>query len=158
MAQSRDAGPAAVEIPVFVRSGAILPFLFGDDVDTLCDPNYVNNPGVKTWDGGLEFHVYPAGTSRLRSFDGAVTCAWPALGRRSLARLAEPARDPAADLRPRPTAVRRDGATFPEGFRSRTVREQQRRGLAVRCRVRLRPREFPAPGRHHPDHPRMKES
>ena len=62
--------PPESKIPVYVRSGAILPLLLGDDVETLCDPNYVNNPGVRTWDGGLEVRVYPAGTSRLTVFDG----------------------------------------------------------------------------------------
>jgi alpha-D-xyloside xylohydrolase len=103
------------KIPVFVRSGAIVPFLLGDDVDSLCDANYINNPGIKTWDGGLDIHVYPDGNSSFDLFDGArVTCSQVAgattvtvnspSGRAILLRI----------LAARPASVRRDGATLPE--------------------------------------------
>ena len=36
--------PPQSKIPVFVRSGAIVPLILGEDVQTLCDANYVNNP------------------------------------------------------------------------------------------------------------------
>ena len=55
---------------MFVRSGAIVPLILGEDVQTLCDANYVNNPAIKTWDGGLEIRIYPAGTSQFTVFDG----------------------------------------------------------------------------------------
>ena len=58
------------KIPVFVRSGAILPLILGDAVDTLCDPNYINNPAMTTWGGGLEISIYPAGTTNFTMFDG----------------------------------------------------------------------------------------
>jgi alpha-D-xyloside xylohydrolase len=62
--------PPGSKIPVFVRRGAIIPLILGDDVQTLCDANYVNNPAVKTWGGGLEVRVYPAGTSQFTVYDG----------------------------------------------------------------------------------------
>ena len=63
------------KIPVFVRSGAIIPLILGDSVETLCDPNYVDNPGLTTWDGGIEASIYPAGSSTFTVFDGTVlTC------------------------------------------------------------------------------------
>lgn len=44
-------------------------------METLCDPNYVNNPGLTTWDGGIEANIYPAGASRFTIFDGTeITC------------------------------------------------------------------------------------
>ena len=55
---------------MFVRSGAIVPLVLGDDVQTLCDTNYVNNAAIRTWDGGLEIRVYPAGASQFTIFDG----------------------------------------------------------------------------------------
>jgi alpha-D-xyloside xylohydrolase len=62
----------ASKIPVFVKSGAILPLILGEQVQTLCDANYVNNPAVKTWEGGLEIRVFPAGASQFDIFDGTV--------------------------------------------------------------------------------------
>jgi len=57
-------------IPVFAKSGAIIPLMFGNGTQTLCDRNYVNNPDVKTWDGGLDVRIYPSATSELTMFDG----------------------------------------------------------------------------------------
>ena len=62
--------PPISKIPVLVRRGAILPLILGQDVETLCDPNYVNNPAIKTWDGALEIRLYPAGTTHFTVFDG----------------------------------------------------------------------------------------
>ena len=59
------------KIPVFVRRGAIVPLILGEDVETLCDANYVNNVGVKTFEGGLEIRVYPEGASQLTLYDGS---------------------------------------------------------------------------------------
>jgi alpha-D-xyloside xylohydrolase len=56
-------------IPVFVREGAIVPMLM-NDVETLCDADYVNSASVRTLDGALRFLIYPAGTSRFTMFDG----------------------------------------------------------------------------------------
>src|SRR5262249_43823146 len=61
--------------PVFVRDGAIVPMLLRDDVETLCDDNYLNGANVKTSDGGLLFLVYPSGASRFTVYDGTdVAC------------------------------------------------------------------------------------
>ena len=60
---------------MFVREGAIVPLL-PEDVQTLCDANYVNNPGISTPKEGLLFLIYPGrGTSRLTVYDGtAIQC------------------------------------------------------------------------------------
>jgi len=57
------------KIPVFVRSGAILPLILGNGVETLCDANYINNSALRTWDGGLEVSIYPSGVSSFTAFD-----------------------------------------------------------------------------------------
>lgn len=56
------------EFPLFVRDGAIVPML-ATDVQTLCDADYVNNPEVATWDGGLMVLVYPRDASRFTLYD-----------------------------------------------------------------------------------------
>jgi len=61
--------PDRKTLPLYMRAGAIVPMLQGD-VESLCDANYVNNAGVKTWDGGLRFRIHPEGTSRFAMFDG----------------------------------------------------------------------------------------
>jgi alpha-D-xyloside xylohydrolase len=102
------------KIPVFVRSGAIVPFLLGE-VDSLCDANYINNTHIRTWDGGLDVHVYPDGASSFDLFDGAqITCSQGAgfttvtvgspSARAILLRV----------LAGRPAGVMRDGAALPE--------------------------------------------
>jgi len=67
--------PDRTKLPVFVREGAIVPLL-PEDVQTLCDANYVNNPGISTPKEGLLFLIYPGrGTSRLTVYDGtAIQC------------------------------------------------------------------------------------
>jgi hypothetical protein len=103
------------KIPVFVRSGAILPLILGDDVQTLCDVNYVNNPGVRTWNGGLDIHIYPAGASRLTVFDGTEISSVEGTGPTSLT-IISPSPRPVLlrILAPRPAGVRRDGIALPE--------------------------------------------
>jgi alpha-D-xyloside xylohydrolase len=67
-------------VPVFVREGAIVPML-PDDVDTLCDADYVNNPALRTPDGAWTFLIFPGASSRFTVFDGTeVTCAKDANG------------------------------------------------------------------------------
>jgi alpha-D-xyloside xylohydrolase len=63
--------PPKSKIPVFVRDGAIIPLILDPDVQTLCSADYVNNPAIRAWDGGLEISVYPAGTSSFTLLDGA---------------------------------------------------------------------------------------
>jgi len=103
------------KIPVFVRSGAIIPLVLGGSVDTLCDPNYINNPGLTTWNGDLEASIYPAVSSSFTIFDGtAITCAADAASTtvtvNSPSARAMVLRIHAA----RPAAVRRDGAALNE--------------------------------------------
>lgn len=59
------------KLPVFVRSGALIPMLM-DDVRTLCDADYVNNPAVSTSDGGWLVQVYPGGDSTFTAYDETV--------------------------------------------------------------------------------------
>ena len=57
------------QFPLFVRDGAIVPMLLAG-AETLCDANYVNNPGVKAPDDGLWVLIYPAGVSSFIMYDG----------------------------------------------------------------------------------------
>jgi hypothetical protein len=61
--------PDHTHLPLFVREGAIVPMLLSE-VDTLCDPDYVNNPALHSLDSGLRVLIHPAGTSRFTMFDG----------------------------------------------------------------------------------------
>ena len=103
------------KIPVFVRSGAIVPLILGDDIQTLCDANYVNNAGVKTWDGGLEVRVYPAGDVAVH---GLRRHRHPER-RGSRGNERDDRHSPTARpvllrvLAPKPAAVRRDGTARP---------------------------------------------
>jgi alpha-D-xyloside xylohydrolase len=110
---SQPAEPRS-KIPVFVRSGAIVPFTLGD-VDSLCDANYINNPSIATWDGALDIHVYPDANSGFDVFDGTrINCAQTA-GFTTVTIVSPNAR--AILLRilaARPESVRRDGAVIPE--------------------------------------------
>jgi len=43
--------------------------------ETLCDANYVNNSAIRAPDDGLQFLVYPSGTSSFAIHDGTLlTC------------------------------------------------------------------------------------
>jgi alpha-glucosidase (family GH31 glycosyl hydrolase) len=61
--------PDTTKLPVFVRSGGIIPML-AEDADTLCDPDYVNNSTIKTAAAGLLFLLYPAEAGSFTVFDG----------------------------------------------------------------------------------------
>lgn len=67
--------PDRTRFPVFVREGSIVPML-SEDAQTLCDANYVNNPGILTWKNGLLFLIYPgSATSRFTVYDEtAIQC------------------------------------------------------------------------------------
>jgi alpha-D-xyloside xylohydrolase len=67
--------PNHTQFPLFVREGAIVPLL-PEDVQTLCDANYVNNAGVSTPTEALLFLIYPGShTSQFRVHDGtAIQC------------------------------------------------------------------------------------
>ena len=107
--------PPQSKIPVFVRSGAIVPLVLGDHVQTLCDPKYVNNAAIRTWDGGLEIRVYPAGVSQFTIFDGTdIQCNQVAAS--VTVTVGSPAPRPflLRILAARPAAVNRDGAALTE--------------------------------------------
>jgi hypothetical protein len=36
----------------------------------LFDPDYINNAQIKTWDGGLDIHIYPDGDTSFDMFEG----------------------------------------------------------------------------------------
>jgi alpha-D-xyloside xylohydrolase len=103
------------KIPVFVRQGAIVPFILGDDVQTLCDADYVNHSGIVTWNGGLDIRVHPDGRSHAKLFDGTdIECdAGPASNQLAIV---SPTSRPIAlrILAPRPVKVERDGTSLPE--------------------------------------------
>jgi alpha-D-xyloside xylohydrolase len=103
------------KIPVFVRSGAILPLILGDDVETLCDSNYINNGGVKTWDGGIELSIYPDGLSRFTIFDGTEINCTEGAGPTAVTITSVNPRSVVLRIHaPRPVAVRRDGTLLIE--------------------------------------------
>jgi alpha-D-xyloside xylohydrolase len=55
--------------PLFVREGAIIPMI-STNVLSLCDAAYVRNPNLATWDGSLQFLVYPTTNSSFTVYDG----------------------------------------------------------------------------------------
>jgi alpha-glucosidase (family GH31 glycosyl hydrolase) len=58
-----------MQFPLFVREGAIIPML-PEDVQTLCERNYVNNPAIVSPNKDLIFLTYPAkDTSQFTVYD-----------------------------------------------------------------------------------------
>ena len=58
-----------MQFPLFVREGAIVPLL-PENVQTLCDPNYVNNAAIAAAKKDLTFLIYPgSGTSQFTVYD-----------------------------------------------------------------------------------------
>lgn len=107
-------------VPVFVRQGAIVPML-ADDVDTLCDADYVNNPALRTPDGAWSFLIFPAGSSQFTAFDGTeVTCAKDATG----TTIAVSARPAATSLQVHadaaPASITRNGAPLTDAITQAT--------------------------------------
>jgi alpha-D-xyloside xylohydrolase len=103
------------KIPVFVRSGGIVPLILGDRVESLNDANYINNPAIKTWDGGLEISIYPKVLTRFTLFDGTEIACTEATESVSVAIAS-------ASVRPlllrihaaRPASVKRNGTALTE--------------------------------------------
>lgn len=58
----------ASRIPVFVRAGSVVPML-ADDPDTLCDPDYVDNAGLRTAGNDLLLLVHPGPASSFTMYD-----------------------------------------------------------------------------------------
>ena len=107
--------PPESKIPVFVRDGAIIPLILGEDTQTLCDANYVNNAAIKSWEGGLEIRVYPAGTSQFTIFDGTGIQSDQRRGATNVSINSPTARACLIRvLAPRPPAVSRDGNAVTE--------------------------------------------
>ncbi len=55
--------------PLFVREGAMIPMI-STNVLSLCDAGYIGNPGITTWDGSLQFLIYPTTNSSVTVYDG----------------------------------------------------------------------------------------
>ncbi|HKW30673.1 MAG TPA: TIM-barrel domain-containing protein [Verrucomicrobiae bacterium] len=97
--------------PLFVREGAIIPMI-STNVLSLCDAAYVGNTNITTWDGSLEFLVYPATNSSFTVYDGTrLQCqtAGPAI-RFSLSSAPRPVL--LEVLAARPLEVERDGVSL----------------------------------------------
>lgn len=63
-----------IRMPLFVREGAIIPMI-PTNVLSLCDSAYVGNPDITTWDGTLQFLIYPGANSNFTVYDGtALQC------------------------------------------------------------------------------------
>lgn len=60
------------KMPLFVREGSIVPML-AKVPQTLCNANYVNNPGISTMDSALQFLVYPGSAPAFFNvYDGTI--------------------------------------------------------------------------------------
>src|SRR5207248_9521691 len=101
------------QMPLFVREGAIIPMLF-NDVETLCDPNYVNNPNIKTPDNGLQFWIYPSQKSQFTVYDGTDIHSEVAAGKVTVTLSSDTRPVLLRVLRKEPVAVTRDGAAVPK--------------------------------------------
>jgi alpha-D-xyloside xylohydrolase len=55
--------------PLFVREGAMIPMI-STNVLSLCDPRYIGNSNITTWDGSLQFLIYPTTNSSFTVYDG----------------------------------------------------------------------------------------
>jgi alpha-D-xyloside xylohydrolase len=98
--------------PLFVRAGAIVPMLLRDDVQTLCDANYVNNPNVRTADDGVRFLVYPSGASHFVIYDGTEVACQEAGAGRVVTLTSAPRAVACQVLQPEPAGVTRDGVAL----------------------------------------------
>jgi alpha-D-xyloside xylohydrolase len=107
-------GADATQLPLYVRDGAIVPRI-SDDVQSLNDASYVDDPTVRTPDGALQFSIYPSASSHVTVYDGTdVTCT--ATAGKTTIELVSVARAIAFEVysTAHPTAVTRDGAPIPE--------------------------------------------
>jgi alpha-D-xyloside xylohydrolase len=57
------------QMPLFAREGAIIPMI-PTNVLSLCDSAYIGNPDITTWDGSLQFLIYPTANSSFTLYDG----------------------------------------------------------------------------------------
>src|SRR5262249_48832311 len=100
------------KLPLYVRRGAIVPMLPGD-VETLCDPDYVNNPEVKTWDGSLLVRIYPGGNSEFTVYDGTEISCQAGGATTNVTPTTAPRKVVLQIAVPRPTQVKRDRVVVP---------------------------------------------
>jgi len=102
------------QFPLFVREGAIVPMLLAQDVQTLCDSNYVHNPAIKSPDSGILFLVYPGGSSRFTMYDGTDVQCTAAAGKTTIT-VSSSARPVMLQiLGDSPAAITRDGTVLPQ--------------------------------------------
>ena len=57
------------QMPIFAKQGAIIPMI-STNVQSFCDPAYINNTNIVTMDNSLQFLVYPATNSSFTVYDG----------------------------------------------------------------------------------------
>lgn len=81
--------PDRRRFPLFVRAGSVVPML-ANDADTLCDPDYVNNPAVATRDNTLLLLVHPGPKSRFVMYDATELSQESTAGTRSVSVVSVP--------------------------------------------------------------------
>src|SRR4029077_2551002 len=102
------------QFPLFVREGAIVPMLLAQDVQALCDSNYVRNAAIKSPDSGILFLVYPGGSSRFTLYDGTDVQCIAAAGKTTIT-VSSSARPVMLQiLGDSPAAITRDGTVLPQ--------------------------------------------
>jgi alpha-D-xyloside xylohydrolase len=106
--------PDRARFPLLVREGAIVPMLT-EDIQTLCDPNYVNNPGVSTPTDALLFLLYPGrNASEFTVHDGTVIRC-QTIGPKQSVTLTSNARPVVLQiLAKEPLVITRDGQNLPK--------------------------------------------
>jgi alpha-D-xyloside xylohydrolase len=105
--------PQQAQMPLFVRDGAIVPMLL-NDVQTLCDSNYVNNPATKTPDSALLFLIYPGAASQFSVYDGTVIQCTPGAAHLTVTLSSVPRSVMMKIIVGEPARVLRDGAVLPK--------------------------------------------
>jgi hypothetical protein len=98
-------------MPLFVREGAIIPMI-STNVLSLCDAAYVGNSGIVTWDGSLQFLVYPATNSSVTVYDGTCLHCQTTGSDLTLSLSSEPRLVTLKILSHEPSRVERDGVTL----------------------------------------------
>lgn len=101
------------QMPLFVREDAIIPMLL-NDVETLCDANYVNNPKIKAPDNGLQFWIYPSHKSQFTVYDGTHIQCDLAAGKMTVTLSSDARPMLLRVLTSKPSTVTRDGVAVPE--------------------------------------------
>ena len=100
------------QFPLFVHKGAVIPMLL-NQAASLCDPNYVNNPGLKTSDDDLLFLIYPSGRSGFIVHDGTYVQCYAGAGGTTVTISSVVRGIELEVLGDAPAAVKRDGAALP---------------------------------------------